>query len=88
MKIYTKPPKRKYKVTYCTRCRRVVLCTWHHLYRKRNKEDWIWLCCEGQGNCHDFVHANPAKAIKEGFYRSFDGEYRKKVKKFKMPKLS
>lgn len=51
--------------------------------RRRNSEEWVWLCCSREDNCHRWVHDNPKQAKKEGFYKEFDSNYRKKTSKNK-----
>lgn len=57
------------------------MCTWHHLYRRRNRNDWVWLCFK----CHDWVHMNPKDAEKEGLYLENDGVIRRKPRKKAKP---
>jgi len=93
-KIHTKPPKKKFKVTLCYRCGHLKLCTWHHIYRRRYGDEWVWTCIfapaykQFNENCHDWIHLNPAEAGKEGLYLNHKVEVNKKKSKSKCKKHS
>lgn len=44
----------------------------HHIYRRRNSDDTVFLCSEphqdGSPSCHDWVHDHPVEAGEYGLY--------------------
>jgi hypothetical protein len=70
-----------YERRECMRCHRNRICCQHHLMRRANSDEVVWLCSNGGevfyiNPCHQFCHEHIAEAIKEGFYKKTDAVYR------------
>lgn len=76
------------RFTTCRRCLKTKWCDPHHVYRKRNSDETIWLCI-GLKGCHRWVEDNVGEAKKLGFIKDgISKPIRKKMKKFKTPDFS
>ena len=64
--IYEYDPKAGGQRRFCHRCNGSAICWQHHIDRRRNSDRVVWICHE----CHDWIHRNPAKANKEGYYNN------------------
>lgn len=87
MILQTYNPDTKWKRMKCQRCSRFRWCCQHHVSRRNNSDEVVWICSNGYASvlypdsCHQWIHDNPAEARKEGYYKSFDTIYRKKPRK-------
>jgi len=59
----------------CERCHVFCNLEGHHDFRRTNNEKSIRKVCH---SCHMWIHQHPKLAREEGFYKSFDGVFRKK----------
>ena len=69
----------------CERCGRTRWLCQHHISRRQNSDKVVWICSNGNpagvlyiDACHHWIHSNPKKARKEGYYDEIDSVYRKK----------
>ena len=85
MHICKYDPDGGWQYMVCDRCNRFRWCCQHHIDRKQNSDDVVWICSNGNpvgivytDACHALMDDKIEEMIEEGYYRHFDSIYRKK----------